>query len=148
MPRRAALREKNCMNATDTNILIYANDSREPVKRQIALDLLANLGRAVLLWQVACEYIAASRKLEKFGFTQKEAFADLKLLEESWTIVLPTWKTLQQAETLIARYSVSFWDALIVAACLENGVTRLYSEDICDSFRSEGLEIINPFQAK
>jgi len=133
------------MNAPDTNILIYANDSREPVKRKIALNLLADLDDAVLLWQVACEYIAASRKLEKFGFTQKQAFGDLALLENSWTIVFPTWKTLQKAETLISRYSVSFWDALIVAACLENGVTRLYSEDIGDFFRADNLEVINPF---
>ena len=136
------------MNAPDTNILIYANDSREPVKRKIALDLLADLDDTVLLWQVACEYIAASRKLEKFGFTQEQAFADLELLEKSWKVVLPVWKTLHKAETLISRYSVSFWDALIVAACLENGITRLYSEDIGDFFRSENLEVINPFQLK
>ena len=45
------------------------------------------------------------------------------------------------------RYSLSSWDALLVAACLEVGVTRLYTEDFDDSVRAEGLEVINPFAA-
>jgi predicted nucleic acid-binding protein len=133
------------MNAVDTNVLIYSNDSREPVKRQIALNLLANLTDAALLWQVACEYIAAARKLEKYGFTQKDAFADLALLRQTWKPVLPTWQILIRAENLMNNYPVSYWDALIIAACLENNIPKLYTEDIADNFRKEGLEIINPF---
>jgi len=47
---------------------------------------------------------------------------------------------------LLARYSLSFWDALIIAACLEADVTRLYSEDFDAYPRIDGLEIVNPFQ--
>jgi predicted nucleic acid-binding protein len=43
------------------------------------------------------------------------------------------------------RYSLSSWDALLVAACLEAGVTRLYTEDFDDSVKKEGLEVVNPF---
>lgn len=50
-----------------------------------------------------------------------------------------------RAEELMRRYSLSSWDALLVAACLEAGVTRLYTEDFDDSVRAEGLEVINPF---
>jgi len=38
------------MNAVDTNILIYANDSREPEKRKIAQKVIAELTDGVLLW--------------------------------------------------------------------------------------------------
>ncbi|HVG18349.1 MAG TPA: hypothetical protein VNI02_04800, partial [Blastocatellia bacterium] len=55
-------REKNYMNAVDTNILIYARDSRDPIKRAKASVLLQSLTDGVLLWQVSCEYMAASRK--------------------------------------------------------------------------------------
>lgn len=51
------------MNAVDTNILIYAHDTRYPVKLAIAEALIRTLTDGVLLWQVACEYVAASRKL-------------------------------------------------------------------------------------
>jgi predicted nucleic acid-binding protein len=33
----------------------------------------------------------------------------------------------------------------LIAACLESGVTRLYSEDFDASAQAEGLEIVNPF---
>jgi predicted nucleic acid-binding protein len=56
------------MNAVDTNVLIYVNDSRYPSEQAIAASLVANLTEGVLIWQVACEYLAASRKLEPFGY--------------------------------------------------------------------------------
>lgn len=56
------------MNAVDTNVLIYVNDPRDPMKQRIASSLVATLSDAVLLWQVACEYLAASRKLEPLGY--------------------------------------------------------------------------------
>ena len=57
------------MNAVDTNVLIYVNDLRDPSKQAIAASLVANLTEGVLIWQVACEYLAASRKLEPFGYS-------------------------------------------------------------------------------
>lgn len=50
------------MIALDTNILIYCCDSRDPRRQQIALDLVAGTTDGILPWQVACEFIAASRK--------------------------------------------------------------------------------------
>jgi predicted nucleic acid-binding protein len=46
---------------------------------------------------------------------------------------------------LLDNYKISYFDALIVVACLENSIPKLYTEDIADNFRKEGLEIINPF---
>ena len=46
----------------------------------------------------------------------------------------------------MGRYSLSIWDAMIVAACLEGGVTRLYTEDFGGYLRIDGLEIVNPFK--
>ena len=56
------------MNAVDTNILLYARDPRNPSKQVAATSLLQSLTDGVLLWQVACEYLAASRKLEAVGW--------------------------------------------------------------------------------
>jgi predicted nucleic acid-binding protein len=58
--------------------------------------------------------------------------------------VYPTRAVLARAEALhIGQWS--FWDAMIVAACQDAGVTRLYSEDLPGSAPPEGLEIVNPF---
>ena len=55
------------MIALDTNILIYCCDSRDTRRQQIALDLVAGTTEGILPWQVACEFIAASRKLAEQG---------------------------------------------------------------------------------
>lgn len=135
------------MNAVDTNVLIYSRDPRDPRKQTAANNLLASLADGVLLWQVACEYLAASRKLEQFGYDLTQALADVSDMRAAWLTVLPTWEVADRAERLLQKYSLSFWDALLVAACLEAGVTRLYTEDFDDSVRAEGLEVVNPFTA-
>ena len=45
-----------------------------------------------------------------------------------------------------ARYRYSFYDSLIVAAALDAGCDRLYSEDLPSGGRIQGLEIENPFE--
>lgn len=132
------------MNAVDTNVLIYSRDPRDPRKQAVVNNLLASLTDGVLLWQVACEYLAASRKLERFGYDLTQALADVSDMRAAWLTVLPTWGVADRAERLLQNYSLSFWGALLAAACLEAGVTRLYTEDCDDSLRAEGLEVVNP----
>jgi len=52
------------MNAVDTNVLIYAHDPRDAAKQATAVALIQSLTDAALLWQVACEYVAACPPLE------------------------------------------------------------------------------------
>ena len=53
------------MIAVDTNVLVYACDQAEPRRQKIALDLVTNSSEGVVLWQVACEFLSASRKRAK-----------------------------------------------------------------------------------
>lgn len=133
------------MNAVDTNILIYARDPRDPAKQATADALLSSLTDGVLLWQVACEYVAAARKLERFGLNRAQALADVADMCAAWQTLLPTWAVMDRAATLLARYSLSSWGALLIAACLEGGIGRLYSEDFDASVQAEGIEVVNPF---
>ena len=73
------------MNAVDTNILIYVNDPREPVKQGVAISLVSALTEGVLLWQVACEYLAASRKLESLGYNRVQAYQYIRDLQQIWS---------------------------------------------------------------
>lgn len=133
------------MNAVDTNILIYVQDARDPVKQAKAVALVKGLPDGVLLWQVANEYLAASRKLVPFGYSHVQAFQDINNWRKVWTTILPTWAVMDKAEDVRQRFSLSFWDAMVVAACLESGVTRLYSEDFDAYQRIDGLQLVNPF---
>jgi predicted nucleic acid-binding protein len=134
------------MNTVDTNILIYVNDPRDPVKQGIAVSLVSALTEGVLLWQVASEYLAASRKLEPLGYDRAQAYQYIRDLQQVWYTALPTWSVIDRAENLMSRFSLSHWDSMIVAACLEASVQTLYSEDFGYS-NIDGLRIVNPFKA-
>src|SRR5258708_38635983 len=132
------------MNAVDTNVLIYVRDPRDPIKQHKAIDLTTGLTDAVLLWQVASEFVSASRKLDRFGFTQTQAWREVQRLCAIWRLALPSEKVLTRAEALTSAHHLSFWDAMIVAACVDGGITRLYTEDFDDSIsKTTGVEIVN-----
>lgn len=134
------------MIALDTNVLIYACDKADPARQQIALDLVSNTTDAVILWQVACEFIAASRKLDRQGFTAADAWARLSEFLDVCPLVTPKGITvLDRAKNLHLAHHVSLWDAMILAACLDAGVSLLYSEDIPGGDIS-GIPVVNPFK--
>lgn len=53
---------------------LYTCDKSEPERQQKALALIDRVTDGVLPWQVACEFIAASRKLQGQGFTPAAAW--------------------------------------------------------------------------
>lgn len=134
------------MRAVNTNVLFYAHDPRDTRKQKIALALIESLTDGALLWQVACEYLSASHKLAPWGYDREAAWQDIQDLRRVWTTMLPTWQVPDTAADLLSRYSLSFWDAMVIAACLEGGVARLYSEDFDAYPKIDGLEIVNPFE--
>ena len=133
------------MNAVDTNILIYVHDPRDPIKQTVASELVLSLADGLLLWQVVCEFLSASRKLAPLGFDFDRACDTVRAWMNQWTCVLPTWKVLDRAILLTGRFSLSHWDSILIAACLEAGVETLYSEDFGGQNEIDGLKIVNPF---
>lgn len=133
------------MTGIDTNILIYACDLSDPVRQAKAFDLLASTRDGFVLWQVACEFIAASRKLASQGFSQVHAWNRLGEYLTLFPLVLPTRGILTRARSLHIEQGLSFWDAVIVGGCIEAGADRLYSEDL-PGRRISSLDIINPLR--
>lgn len=135
------------MNAIDTNVLIYSIDSRDTAKRQRALELIETLPdeSTITPWQVACEVIAVLRKMERGGQFRGDLVESVTALHACFPIVVPSVTTLQRAIRLQVQEQISAWDAMLIAACADAGVTKLYTEDIQSRSRIEGIEIINPF---
>lgn len=137
----------NCMNAIDTNIWIYAHDTRDAHKQLVAQTLIATVRPLKLPWQIGCEFIAACRKLVAAGFDENMAWSalgDMQAMADE--ILLPTPQLWQDTRSLQARHSISFWDALLAQACITGGVLRLYSEDMGSPRVLDGLTLINPFR--
>jgi predicted nucleic acid-binding protein len=133
------------MIALDTNVLIYCCDKRDLRRQQTAIELVAATTDAVLPWQVACEFIAATRKLADQGFTPAHAWQRLAEFLALFSLIQPTHAVLERARDLHLQQRWAFWDAMLVSACIETGVSRLYSEDLPGRTRIDGLDIVNPF---
>ena len=134
------------MNAHDTNVWIYSHDTRDPLKQLQALQLIATSRPFVLLWQVGCEFIAASRKLQPLGFTEDQAWQALTNMQAAAAnILFPDAQLWPETYSLQKRHSLSFWDALLVAACIRGGVKTLYTENLGAPRIIDGLSLSNPF---
>ena len=150
MPVAGDTREMNCMNAVDTNVLVYYVDADEPAKRPKAIELLERLGKApdetLLLWQVAGEFLNCLRRWENEGrTTRQDTLEYLNAVEPMFRCVLPAQGVLRKSLDLSSRYSLSHWDSMLIAACIGAGVRTLYSEDLGDGVTYDSVTVINPF---
>jgi len=134
------------MNAIDTNIWVYCHDSRDAEKQRAAQQLIETTEPMALLWQVGCEFIAAARKLQPFGFWEEQAWQSLEDMQAmAAAVLLPVPELWTQCRAIQQQHGMHFWDAIIVSTCIHYQVKTLYSEDIPESDDFHGLKIVNPF---
>lgn len=107
--------------------------------------MVESLVDGVLMWQVACEFMASSRKLAPQGFTPIQAWERLSEFLAPFPLVTPAASAFAQARRLHVESGVALWDALLAGACIDAGVARLYTEDV-PAGRIDGLEVVNPFR--
>ena len=138
------------MNAVDTNVLVYSVDQDEPAKQAKAIELLDRLTQppveTVLLWQAAGEFLSCLRRWHSAGrVTSADVEQYLNRALAMFPLFLPTHSVLGRALELHSRYSLSHWDSMLLAACIEAGVTTLYSEDFGAGTTYDTVTVINPF---
>jgi len=138
------------MTAVDTNVFIYALDADEPVKQAKAQQLLDQLslasGSTVLPWQVAGEILNNLRRSEAAGdLPAGDVEPQLRTFLAMFPLVIPNAAAFARYFQLRARFRLSHWDTMLLAACHEAGVTTLYSEDMDAGTDYDGLRIVNPF---
>jgi predicted nucleic acid-binding protein len=136
----------NFMNVLDTNIWIYVHDSCDPRNQAIAQRLTTTTKPLALPWQVGCEFIAATRKLAPLGFTEDFAWQALTAMRTmADRVLLPVEDIWSETDALRRRFTLGFWDAILVAACLHDGVSTLYTEDFPGWSVIDTLTLVNPF---
>jgi predicted nucleic acid-binding protein len=133
------------MIAVDTNVLVYSVDAGEPARMERATSLLQSLQHqdAVLVWQVACEFAATMHRNRTKLNVDVESV--LGLWMKVFRLVMPPRDLVAKAWRLSQRYQLSYWDAQLLAACIDAGFTRLYTEDTQSAPKIESVELINPF---
>ena len=130
----------------DSNILIYAFDTREPVKRARSRTLIESLPaeHIVLSAQVINEfYFTVTRKLRR-PLTATEAEEAVRGLSGFRILPLDYRLTLAAME-IVRKGRLSIWDALIVQSAILGGCHTLFSEDFQNGRKYGALKVSNPF---
>ena len=138
------------MNAIDTNVFIYALDTDDPAKQAKAKELIKRLAGAaestLLPWQVAVELLSNLRKRESAKrISAGDVEAYFRDFLDLFPMAIPTKQIFSRSFALRSRFSLSHWDSMLLAACSEASVTKLYSEDLDTGTDYDGLTVVNPF---
>ena len=131
----------------DTNVLVYRHDGRDQAKQARAeawYQFVWRLRLGRLSFQVLQElYSVLTRKLvPKFDLHEARALVrDLA----AWQPVAADRALLERSWSLQDRYSLSWWDALIVAVAQAGDCRVLLTEDLQHGQMFGTLRVIDPF---
>lgn len=128
----------------DTNLVVYANDRRDPKKQGRALEIIGQLmtsGTGALSVQVLQEY--ANTALFKLDQEPEVVIRQLRLLE-ALAVIVPSPTSVRRAVEIRNAYRISFWDAAIISAAEEAECDIVLSEDLNDNQYYAGIRVVNP----
>jgi len=126
----------------DTNTLLYllSSDSKK------ADWVSSNLQQSnVISVQVLNEFTSASLRKIKISNAELDEFLDLFV--STFNVIKLDIETFKTGLMISRRYGYQHYDSMIIAAALEAGCERLYSEDMQHrQIINKKLQIVNPFQ--
>ncbi len=134
----------------DTNVFIYRLERLDERKAAIAEEIIREgieKGNACISFQVVSETLNTVLRKAEIPLDSDSAREYLESVLAPLYRVPATIDLYHRAIDVQARYGYGFYDSLIVAAALSEGCSRLYTEDLQDGQRIEGLTIVNPFGA-
>ncbi len=133
----------------DSNIWLYSllkkrQPSSEDLRKAKISTRLIDAPGVVVSLQVINEVSANLIKKARFNEAQVQSL--IQSFYNGCQVIAADQALLTLASETRNRYSISFWDGLIVAAALTANVTTLYSEDMQDSLKVfDQITITNPF---
>lgn len=133
----------------DTNVFIYQLEALDRRKTETADRIIrraVETGDAVISFQVVQECLNTVLRKAEIPLEAEETRAYLDTVLTPLFRVHPSVALYHRALEIQSRYQYGFYDSLIIAAALEAGCTRLYTEDMQDGQSIEGLTIADPFK--
>jgi predicted nucleic acid-binding protein len=125
----------------DTNVLLYLL-AADASKADVAEACIASGGHISV--QVLDEFTQVARR--KFRMPAADVKHVLSTLRKTLIVETLTEATHDLGVELSSRYSLSVYDAMVVASALQCGATTLFSEDMHAGLLIEKqLRIVNPF---
>jgi predicted nucleic acid-binding protein len=66
-------------------------------------------------------------------------------IRKGFNLAVPSEPMLDIALDVYRRHSLSHWDSLLLAACIDVGIDTLYTEDLSHGVVYDGVTVLNPF---
>ncbi len=132
----------------DTNIFVYSFDSSAPAKRERALGLIRHAvttGVGVVSYQVVQEFFNVALRRFSRPMSADDAQQYLATVFRPLMAVESSLGLMRQGLHIRSRYSLSWFDALIVSAAVEARCGVLYTEDLQHGLEIERVLVQNPF---
>ncbi|MFZ0417177.1 MAG: PIN domain-containing protein [Candidatus Sulfotelmatobacter sp.] len=132
----------------DTNVFVYTFDAKAPVKARTAAHLIrraADSGEGIISYQVVQEFFSVAFRRFAQPMSVAEAEQYLVTVLRPLLAVHSSPAIYFEALRIAEKHRIPWYDSLIVAAALEGGCEKLYSEDFQHERKIEDLRIENPF---
>lgn len=132
----------------DTNVLVYCFDAREPAKQKKARQLVEQAltdRQGLISYQVVQELLNVATRRFVVPLSGSDARILLDRVLGPLCEVHASLELYRRALEVAERWRFAFYDALVVAGALAAGCRTLYSEDLQDGQKVEGMTIVNPF---
>jgi predicted nucleic acid-binding protein len=132
----------------DTNVLVYALDHREPLKREIARRVLKRLldaGAMVVTTQVLGEFYRCLTRQAKLALLARDALEHVRELMQVVPVLDTTAEVLEVALRGVESHRMDIFDAQIWAAASVAGIPLVLTEDCDDGLVIEEVRFVNPF---
>lgn len=133
----------------DTNVLFYAYDvdsGEKHVRAGRIVESCFDSGRGRLSVQVIQEF-AANLWRSIPAKTRASAVPEILNPYLTWKIDSPAPVDVLEAIRISGRYTLSFWDAMIVRSAKSAGAEWLLTEDMQHGQKIDGVKIYNPFKS-
>jgi len=132
----------------DTNVFVYSFDPSAPAKARRAADLIRRAvatGKGIVSYQVVQEFFNVALRRFAKPMTVTEAEQYLATVFRPLLAIHSSQAVYVEALRLSEQFSLSWYDALIVAAAIAGDSTLLFSEDLQHGQRFGDLRVQNPF---
>jgi len=132
----------------DTNVFVYSVDPSDPRKSAIAVRLIRSSvveENGCTSYQTVQEFLNVA--LKKFSSVMTPELASIYVLNQMKPLVTieSSMQLFIHAIGVQGRYTLNWYDSLIVAAAIEARCDVLYTEDLQHGQRFGDLVVTNPF---
>ena len=132
----------------DSNILVYAFEKEEGIKKDKAKKLLDECVFGTREFAISnqnlAEFIFVVTRKGKLGVEEAKNLVIEITQFQGFKKINYDSNTIPIALSIMQDFKASFWDALLAATMRENGIFNIYTENVKD-FKMPWIKAVNPF---